>query len=61
LDKIMNLYQQTKLPVHYGTLANKIGVGKWTAYDMVKELEKLHYLKRDCSFTGKGWKERQTT
>ncbi|MGN7300186.1 Lrp/AsnC family transcriptional regulator [Ferdinandcohnia sp. SAFN-114] len=47
LDKLMDLYQQTKLPVHYETLAQKIGVSKWTAYDMVKELEKLHYLTRD--------------
>lgn len=47
LDKLMDLYQQTKLPVHYKTLAKKIGVSKWTAYDMVKELEKLKYLNRD--------------
>jgi hypothetical protein len=47
LDKLMALYQQTKLPVHYETLAQKIGVSKWTAYDMAKELEKLNYLKRD--------------
>lgn len=47
LDKIMDLYQQTKVPVHYETLAKRIGVSKWTAYDMVKELEKLDYLTRD--------------
>lgn len=47
LDKLMDLYQQTKLPVHYEALAAKLGVSKWTAYDMLKELEKRDYLNRD--------------
>lgn len=47
LQQLMNLYEKTGLPVHYVTLARLIGVSKWTAYDMLKELEKNGLLKRD--------------
>ncbi|PTQ51160.1 MAG: hypothetical protein BLITH_0590 [Brockia lithotrophica] len=47
LRRLIELYHKTQLPVHYETLAKAIGVSKWTAYDMVKELEKLGYLIRD--------------
>jgi len=51
LQQIVNLYEKTGLPVHYITLANLIGVSKWTAYDMLKELEKNGLLKRDYTIT----------
>lgn len=47
LGKLIDLYQKTNLPVHYETLAKALGVSKWTAYDMLRELEKLGYLARD--------------
>jgi DNA-binding MarR family transcriptional regulator len=47
LRKLIDLYQKTNVPVHYETLAKALGVSKWTAYDMLKELEKLGYLTRD--------------
>lgn len=47
LQQIMRLYKKSGLPVHYVTLANLLGVSKWTAYDMLKELEKSGFLKRD--------------
>jgi predicted transcriptional regulator len=47
LQKLMDLYERTELPVHYETLAKAIGVSKWTAYDMLKQLEKLGFLNRD--------------
>ncbi|WP_027417674.1 helix-turn-helix domain-containing protein [Aneurinibacillus terranovensis] len=47
LQKLIDLYQKTNGPVHYETLAKAIGVSKWTAYDMLKELEKHGYLTRD--------------
>ncbi|MFZ3173175.1 MAG: Lrp/AsnC family transcriptional regulator [Carboxydocellales bacterium] len=47
LQQIMRLYEKSGLPVHYVTLANLLGVSKWTAYDMLKELEKSGLLKRD--------------
>lgn len=43
----MELYESSNLPVHYETLAKAIGVSKWTAYDMLKQLEKLNLLKKE--------------
>ncbi len=47
LQQLMRLYEKSGLPVHYETLANLLGVSKWTAYDMLKELEKNNFLQRD--------------
>lgn len=47
LQKLIDLYKKTNVPVHYETLAKALGVSKWTSYDMMKELEKLGYLTRD--------------
>lgn len=47
LHSLVDLYHRTQLPVHYETLAKLIGVSKWTAYDMLKELEKQGLLTRD--------------
>jgi DNA-binding MarR family transcriptional regulator len=47
LQKLLDLYKKTNVPVHYETLAKSLGVSKWTSYDMMKELEKLGYLIRD--------------
>lgn len=44
LQKIVNLFHQTGLPVHYATVAQALGVSKWTAYDILKELEKQGLL-----------------
>lgn len=46
LRKLMDLYQKTKLPIHYEALAKSVGVSKWTAYDMLKEIEKLGFVSR---------------
>lgn len=46
LDKLVGMYQKQRLPVHYEALANAIGVSKWTAYDMLKEIEKSGYVTR---------------
>ena len=36
----MKIFQSTGQPVHYATLAQMLGVSKWTAYDVLRELEK---------------------
>lgn len=46
LQLLMKLYEKTKLPVHYGAIAKAVGVSKWTAYDVLRELEKKGYLQR---------------
>lgn len=47
LQKLLDLYRRTNLPVHYENIAQALGVSKWTAYDMLKELEKLGYVRRE--------------
>lgn len=40
LDKVKELCEQHGRPVHYDEVASALGTSKWTAYDMLKELEK---------------------
>jgi len=40
------MYQRQRLPIHYEALANAVGVSKWTAYDMLKAIEKSGYVTR---------------
>jgi len=44
LLKIIKLYEATNYPVHYVTVAQNLGVSKWTAYDMLRELVTTGYL-----------------
>lgn len=39
LDKLFELYRELKGPVHYSVVADKLGVNKFSAYDMLKVLE----------------------
>ena len=39
LDKLFELYGEFKGPVHYSVVADKLGVNKFSAYDMLKVLE----------------------
>jgi DNA-binding MarR family transcriptional regulator len=39
LDKLFELYRELKQPVHYSIIADKLGVNKFSAYDMLKVLE----------------------
>ena len=39
LDKLFDLYRETEGPVHYSTVAKRLGVNKFSAYDMLKLLE----------------------
>jgi hypothetical protein len=40
LDNLFELYREFKGPVHYSVVAHKLGVNKFSAYDMLKVLEK---------------------
>ncbi|MDZ5473085.1 Lrp/AsnC family transcriptional regulator [Bacillus sp. 31A1R] len=46
LEQIVQMYSETNEPIHYKDIAELIGVSKWTAYDMLKELEKSAFLER---------------
>lgn len=40
LDKLFDLYRELNGPVHYSVVAESLGVNKFSAYDMLKLLEK---------------------
>jgi len=44
LQKIKHLYEATNLPVHYARVAELLGVSKWSAYEMLKTLEREGFL-----------------
>lgn len=44
LKKIQQLYEATNLPVHYAQVGKLLGVSKWSAYEMLKTLEKEGFL-----------------
>lgn len=47
LERILGLHRDTGRPVHYADVAGSLGVSKWTAYDVLKELEKEGYLRSE--------------
>jgi DNA-binding IclR family transcriptional regulator len=46
LDKLRELYREHKGPVHYSDLARRLGVNRFSAYDMLKVLEKKGVVSR---------------
>ena len=40
LQSLIDLYQEKSSPIHYSEVAQKMGVSKWTAYDMLQLLRK---------------------
>jgi len=40
LKTLIDLYQQKSSPIHYSEVAQKMGVSKWTAYDILQLLRK---------------------
>ncbi|TCP59199.1 heat-inducible transcription repressor HrcA [Tumebacillus sp. BK434] len=49
LEHLVRLFQVEQEPVHYAAVADSVGVSKWTAYDVLKELEKAGFLARSYS------------
>jgi DNA-binding MarR family transcriptional regulator len=47
LDKLFDLYHEHQGPVHYSLVAEKLGVNKFSAYDMLKLLEKKGVARSD--------------
>ncbi|MEM7115192.1 MAG: hypothetical protein AAF614_22320 [Chloroflexota bacterium] len=44
LNELVTLYQNDAAPIHYTTLAKQLDVNRYTAYDMLKVLEKKGYV-----------------
>ncbi len=47
LAKLFELYQERRTPVHYSLVAQKLGVNKFSAYDMLKVLEQKRLVASD--------------
>lgn len=54
LAKIKQLYEKTNLPVHYVRVAELLGVSKWSAYEMLKTLEKEGFLASEYAVSQQG-------
>ena len=44
LAVVVRLYQDSEQPVHYTRVAEALGVSRWTAYDLLRHLERGGYL-----------------
>ena len=47
LSKLIDIYRQQNKPVHYVDLASRLGVSKWTGYDMMILLERKGMVTRE--------------
>jgi len=44
LEQLIDLYHEMREPIHYAVLAQRLGVGNTTAYEMLKLLEREGYV-----------------
>jgi len=54
LGKFLDLYSQAQEPLHYTQVAKVLGVGKITAYDMLRLLEKRGLVRAEYVLRGTG-------
>ncbi len=44
LDNLLELYRERRAPIHYSDVAKRLGVNRFSAYDMLKVLEKKGFV-----------------
>lgn len=54
LSKVVDLYQLAGKPIHYTSIAENLGISKWSAYDMMKLLEEKGLVTSDYNVLGVG-------
>jgi len=54
LSELVDLYQLSGKPIHYTTIAKKLGISKWSAYDMMKLLAAKGLATSDYNVPGIG-------
>ena len=54
LSKFLSLYDQAEVPLHYTHVAEVLDVGKITAYDMLRLLEKRGLVRAEYVLRGRG-------
>lgn len=54
LEKVKRLYEERQKPVHYTDVAKLLGVSRWTAYDMLRTLERQGYVRAEYTLPSEG-------
>jgi hypothetical protein len=54
LDKLLELYRERREPVHYSDVAKRLGVNRFSAYDMLKVLEKKGFATSSYALEAQG-------
>ncbi|HHE71868.1 MAG TPA: hypothetical protein ENL34_06280 [Chloroflexi bacterium] len=54
LSQFLDLYQEAREPLHYTAVAERLGVSKITAYDMLRLLEEQGLVQSEYVLRGKG-------
>jgi len=54
LETFLDLYQEGDEPLHYSLVAERLGVGRITAYDMLRLLEEKGLVHSDYVLSGRG-------
>jgi hypothetical protein len=54
LRSLVELYHDSLAPLHYSTVADRLGVSKWSAYDMMLKLERQGLVQREYARGGSG-------
>jgi len=54
LDKLLDLYRELRRPIHYTEIAEKLGVNKFSAYDMLRVLERKGLAASEYVLAGRG-------
>ncbi|RIK54688.1 MAG: hypothetical protein DCC59_03160 [Chloroflexi bacterium] len=44
IEKILDIYKETQVPIHYSAVAERLNLSKYTAYDMLRLLEEKGYV-----------------
>jgi len=47
LDKLLDLYREAQQPIHYSVVAERLGVNPFSAYDMMKLLERKKLVRAE--------------
>lgn len=52
LTKLLDLYHESQQPIHYTQVAERLGVNRYSAYDMLKLLERKEFVRSEYLRTG---------
>ncbi len=53
IKNLLDLYMEAKEPIHYTVLAERLGVSRFTAYDMLRVLEDKGFVRSEYRLSDK--------